>query len=80
MVDVVLPYCKELQQQATKQQAKAELGIRVDLDTSGSRLAKGIRTAEQEKIPNAALIGINERDQQELTVRIREGEIWGGGA
>ena len=67
VVDEVLPYCKELQQQA------AELGIRVELDTSGSRLAKGIRTAEQEKIPNVAVIGIKERDQQELTVRIRKG-------
>ena len=67
VVDEVLPYCKELQKQA------AELGIRVELDTSGSRLAKGIRTAEQEKIPNVAVIGIKERDQQELTVRIRKG-------
>ena len=67
VVDEVLPYCKELQKQA------AELGIRVELDTSGSRLAKGIRTAEQEKIPNVGVIGIKERDQQELTVRIRKG-------
>ena len=67
VVDEVLPYCKELQAEA------AALGIRVELDTSGSRLAKGIRTAEQEKIPNVAVIGIKERDQQELTVRIRKG-------
>ena len=67
VVDDVLPYCKELQQQA------ALLGIRVELDTSGQRLGKMVRTAENEKIPVIAIIGEKEREQHELSVRVRKG-------
>ena len=67
VVDEVLPYCQEIKKQAEK------LGVRVEIDTSGGRLAKQIRTAEQEKVPVVAVIGIKERDQNELAVRVRKG-------
>ena len=67
VVDEVLPYCQEIKKQFEK------LGIRVEVDTSGGRLAKLIRTAEQEKVPVVGVIGIKERDQNELAIRVRKG-------
>ena len=67
VVDEVIPYCQEIKKQADR------LGIRVEIDTSGNRLNKQIRTAEQEKIPVVGVIGIKERDQGELAIRVRKG-------
>ena len=67
VVDDVIPYCQEIKKQADR------LGIRVEIDTSGNRLSKLIRTAEQEKIPVVGVIGIKERDQGELAIRVRKG-------
>ncbi len=47
------------------------LGYRVELDRSGERLGKQIRTAELEKIPVVAVIGKREVEQQTLSVRTR---------
>ena len=49
------------------------MGIRVEIDNSGNRLAKQIRTAEQEKIPLVAVVGEKERDSNTLSVRARTG-------
>jgi threonyl-tRNA synthetase len=67
VVDEVLPYCQEIKKQAER------MGLRVEIDTSGGRLAKLIRTAEQEKVPVVAVIGVKERDQGELAIRVRKG-------
>jgi threonyl-tRNA synthetase len=47
-------------------------GFRVEVDTSGERLGKQIRTAELEKIPVISVIGQREMDAQTLGVRTRQ--------
>lgn len=60
---------------AIAQQLK-QLGYRVEVDSSGERLGKQIRTAEVEKIPVVAVIGKREVEQQTLSVRTRHaGEL-----
>jgi len=48
-------------------------GLRVEVDASGDRLGKQIRTAELEKIPVVAVIGQREVDSQTLSIRTRQG-------
>jgi threonyl-tRNA synthetase len=51
-------------------------GFRIEVDTSGDRLGKQIRTAEMEKIPVVAVIGKREVESGMLSVRTRkEGEL-----
>ena len=57
--------------EATAQQLR-EQGFRVEVDASGDRLGKRIRTAELEKIPLVAVIGQREVDGQTLSVRARQ--------
>lgn len=66
VVDNVLDYCYEVKKEGEK------LGIRVEIDTSGERLAKQIRNAEMEKIPAFAVVGERERDNKELSLRLRK--------
>jgi len=47
-------------------------GIRVEIDSSGERLGKQIRTAELEKIPVFAVVGKKEVENQNLSVRTRQ--------
>lgn len=47
-------------------------GFRVELDSSGERLGKQIRTAELEKIPVVAVVGKKEVENQTLSVRSRQ--------
>ena len=47
-------------------------GFRVEVDTSGERLGKQMRTAELEKIPVISVIGQREMDTQALGVRTRQ--------
>ncbi|MEM8614154.1 MAG: threonine--tRNA ligase, partial [Cyanobacteria bacterium P01_H01_bin.105] len=49
-----------------------QAGFRVEVDTSGERLGKQIRTAELEKIPVISVIGQREMDAQSLGVRTRQ--------
>ncbi|MEO1521552.1 MAG: threonine--tRNA ligase [Cyanobacteria bacterium J06633_2] len=49
-----------------------EQGFRVEVDASGDRLGKQIRTVELEKIPVAAIVGKREVEQQTLSVRSRQ--------
>lgn len=50
-----------------------QAGFRVELDNSHERLGKMIRTAELEKIPVVAVIGIKEMETQTLSIRTRKG-------
>eukprot|EP00981_Chlorochromonas_danica_P012084 scaffold4415_cov170-Ochromonas_danica.AAC.7 len=52
----------------TAEQAKM-LGIRMEVDNSGNRLNKLIRTAEQDKLPIIAVIG--EKEMQTNTISLR---------
>ncbi len=73
----VLPVSDDQRTYATAiaQQLK-QLGYRVEVDSSGERLGKQIRTAEVEKIPVVAVIGKREVEQQTLSVRTRHaGEL-----
>lgn len=73
----LLPVSDEQRDYATDiaQQLK-QLGYRVEVDSSGERLGKQIRTAEVEKIPVVAVIGKREVEQQTLSVRTRHaGEL-----
>ncbi|MEH2194943.1 MAG: threonine--tRNA ligase [Nostoc sp.] len=47
-------------------------GIRVEIDSSGERLGKQIRTGELEKIPVVAVVGKKEVENQNLSVRTRQ--------
>jgi threonyl-tRNA synthetase len=49
-----------------------QAGIRVEIDQSGERLGKQIRTAELEKIPVVAVIGKKEVENQTLSIRTRK--------
>ncbi|WP_373545891.1 threonine--tRNA ligase [Chamaesiphon sp.] len=50
-----------------------QAGFRVELDNSHERLGKMIRTAELEKIPVVAVIGMKEMETQTLSIRTRKG-------
>jgi threonyl-tRNA synthetase len=50
-----------------------QAGFRVELDNSHERLGKMIRTAELEKIPVVAVIGMKEMESQTLSIRTRKG-------
>lgn len=53
-----------------------QLGYRVEVDKSGDRLGKQIRTAELEKVPIVAVIGKREVENQTLSLRTRQlGEL-----
>ncbi|CAE7485961.1 thrS [Symbiodinium microadriaticum] len=65
ITDDVVPYCLE-----TKARAK-EFGIRVDVDPGLHRIGKQIRAAEMERIPVMAVVGAKERDNSELSLRLR---------
>jgi threonyl-tRNA synthetase len=53
-----------------------QLGYRAEVDHSGDRLGKQIRTAELEKIPVVAVVGKREVENQTLSVRTRQsGEL-----
>lgn len=53
-----------------------QLGYRVEVDHSGERLGKQIRTAELAKIPVVAIVGKREVENQTLSVRTRQaGEL-----
>ncbi|HIK38525.1 MAG TPA: threonine--tRNA ligase, partial [Geminocystis sp. M7585_C2015_104] len=57
-------------------QKMLSLGIRAEVDASGDRLAKMIRTAEKEKIPVMAVVGAKEQDNNTLSIRTRaQGEL-----
>jgi len=66
VVDAAYDYCKEIEKQAMA------LGIRVEIDTSGNRIAKQIRDAEQSKIPAVAVIGMNEVAGNSVSLRLRK--------
>ncbi|MEO0539115.1 MAG: threonine--tRNA ligase, partial [Cyanobacteria bacterium P01_A01_bin.123] len=53
-------------------QTLQQQGFRVEIDTSGERLGKQIRTAELEKIPVISVIGQREVDSQTLGIRTRQ--------
>ncbi len=53
-------------------QTLKQRGLRVEVDASGDRLGKQIRTAELEKIPVVAVIGQREVDSQTLSIRTRQ--------
>ena len=66
VTDDVLDYCYEIQKLAEKR------GIRVEVDNGGDRLAKQIRSAEQERIPIMAVVGAKEKESRELSLRARK--------
>ena len=47
------------------------LGVRAEVDASGDRLGKIVRTAEKEKVPVMAIVGAQELETQSLSVRTR---------
>jgi len=60
-------YCEEVVRLAARK------GIRAEVDRSGNRLGKQIRTAEQEKVPLTAVVGVKEMTDRTLAVRGRHG-------
>lgn len=70
VVDDVRPYCDEIKKAAEK------LNIRVEIDSSGQRLPKQIRVAEQDKIPVVGVVGLKEMQTGGLSIRLRKsGEV-----
>lgn len=69
----LLPVSDDVREYAkTVAAALKQSGIRVEIDHSGERLGKQIRTAELEKIPVVAVIGKREVENQTLSIRTRE--------
>ena len=69
VVDEVRPYCEQIAALAS------QMGLRVEVDKSGNRLAKLVRSAEQEKVPVTAVVGLRERDTNSLSLRARKVSI-----
>ena len=67
-------YCKQVAAQARL------LGLRVEVDNSGERLAGLIRAAELEKLPCVAVVGEKEMSTQSLSIRGRKGVSLGMGS
>ena len=65
VTDEVIGYAEAIQAEFQK------AGIRSTIDRSGERLGKLIRNGEQQKIPVLAVIGIQETEQQSLSLRSR---------
>jgi threonyl-tRNA synthetase len=65
VTDDMVPFCMETKRRAYK------YGIRVDVDPGTQRLAKQIRSAEMERIPVMAVVGVKEKGSDELAVRLR---------
>ncbi len=69
----LLPVSDEVRDYAESMAADLhKAGLRVEVDSSGERLGKLIRTAELEKIPVVAVVGKREVENQTLSVRTRE--------
>jgi threonyl-tRNA synthetase len=73
----LLPVSDAMRSHATQLAQKLKhAGFRAEVDTSGERLSKQIRTAGLEKIPVIAVIGKREMESQTLSIRTRTaGEI-----
>lgn len=73
----LLPVSDEQRDYATAiAQHLKQLGYRAEVDASGERLGKQIRTAELEKIPIVVVVGKREVENQTLSVRTRQsGEL-----
>jgi threonyl-tRNA synthetase len=52
-------------------------GLRVDLDETAERMQKKIRLAQTEKIPYMLIIGDKEMEQEQVAVRLRNGQDLG---
>lgn len=63
--DDVLPYCYEVEKKMKAQ------GIRVTVDYIPASLGKKIRNAELQKVPLTAVVGVSERDNGSLAIRMR---------
>jgi len=63
VTDEALTYCSEVKHEAEK------LGIRVEVNTDGERLAKQIRNAEKSRVPLMAVIGEKEIESETLSLR-----------
>eukprot|EP01041_Mallomonas_annulata_P008672 gene8672-17904_t len=66
VTDDMLDYCYKVKQEAEK------VGLRVEIDSGGQRLAKQIRTAQQDRIPVMAVIGADEVNKNTLALRSRK--------
>ncbi len=72
VTEEVLPYALSVVNTLKK------AGFRAEIDNSGERLGKLIRTAELEKIPVVAVVGKKEVESQSLSIRTRkEGDLGG---
>ena len=65
VTDGVMSYAEKIKQ------ALKSAGVRCDIDQSGDRLGKLIRTGEQKKIPVLAVIGAQEAEHNTLSLRSR---------
>ncbi len=68
----LLPVTEEVKEYAESVVSSLKkIGLRVEVDQSGERLGKLIRTAELEKIPVLAVVGKKEAESKTLNVRTR---------
>eukprot|EP01033_Poteriospumella_lacustris_P014381 gene14381-10278_t len=66
VVDDAVDYCHDVAELANR------LGLRTEVDRSGARIAKQIRDAEQSKVPLTAIVGVNEKNEKTLSLRLRK--------
>ncbi len=71
ITDDQVPFCQEVEKQLK------DAGMRVQLDTSSSRMQAKIRTAQLKKIPYMLVVGGREAEAGAVAVRLRSGENLG---
>ena len=67
VTDAFVEFCQQVVQRARRD------GLRVEVDTSGERLGKLVRNAEEERIPYMAVVGQKEIESATLSLRSRHG-------
>ncbi|HEV2527721.1 MAG TPA: threonine--tRNA ligase [Thermomicrobiales bacterium] len=71
ITDDQVPFCQEVEKQLK------DAGMRVQLDTSSSRMQAKIRTAQMKKVPYMLVVGGREAEAGAVAVRLRSGENLG---
>lgn len=65
VTDEALEFCNEVKSLGTS------FGLRIDIDTSGHRIAKQIRNAEMDKVPVMSIVGKKEVETGKLSLRMQ---------
>jgi len=71
IADRHVEYCQQIADRLKK------AGLRVEVDAGSERMGNKIRLAQKQKIPYMLIVGDNEVEGQQVSVRLRNGEDLG---